>query len=213
MSEYTQATDVVASYLEVTEQKRGLGSDQGWFANPWLDRPLHNIRVRDSSGREHVVTERVSPEHSAEISHSIHRLRSSIDLPVAWLARILRVERQTIYAWLRETTLSSTAPRLANAQRISDLQIIAEQWRNKTGSRLSRKHAVLHYQNRSMLSWLEQSDLKDPKLIEALAEFSKMERTHELLKPLSRRIFRGSPHPGSHREQFMERSSVSEPKE
>lgn len=213
MSDNLQAIDVVTSHYEATDHKRALSSSSSWFDNPWLDRTVNNIRVRDSLGREHLLTERVSPEYSVAISHSIHRLRSAIDLPIAWLARILRVERQTIYAWMREATLSTTAPRPGNAQRISELQGIGEQWRMRTGSRLSRKHAVLCYQNRSLLDWLEESDLKDANLAAALRAFSQMERTHELIKPLSRRLYRAEAHPDAHRERFMESSSVLEPKE
>lgn len=213
MSDLNHAHESPTSHYEARDYRQAKGKNSDWFDNPWLDRTVHNVRVHDSKGHEHFVTEHPSPEFRAELASSIHTLRSFFDLPTAWLAQILRVQRQTIYAWMKEAALCSTAPRPGNAQRISDLKRIGEQWRAATGSRMLRKHALLHYENRSLLDWIAESELQDSELVRALEEFTKMARPHELLKPLSQRLYRGDPHPGAHRERFLEPLSVLEPKE
>lgn len=213
MSDFNHAHESPPPYYETRDSRQAKGANSYWFDNPWLDRTVHNVRVRDSHGREHLITEQPSPEFRAALASSIHTLRSFFDLPTAWLAQMLRVQRQTIYAWMKEAALCSTAPRAGNAQRISDLKRIGEQWRTETGSRMLRKHALLHYENRSLLDWIAESELQDPEFVIALEEFAKMARPHELLKPLSQRLYRGEPHPGAHRERFLEPSSVFEPKE
>lgn len=54
-------------------------------------------------------------------------LRASFGLSVSDLARILLVERPTIYSWLR----GENEPRQVNRDRVSDIWSICEPWRNR----------------------------------------------------------------------------------
>jgi DNA-binding XRE family transcriptional regulator len=58
-------------------------------------------------------------------SSKLARIRANLSLKVAELARILRVERPTIYAWMRD---ASIALRTENGERLDRLEEVALAW-------------------------------------------------------------------------------------
>lgn len=188
--------------------------EQQWAYSPWHGTHLQNLKVRspDKQSRLH-VTEEASVEARVDLTTSLHSLRSTWDLPVAWLARILRVERQTIYAWMKGVDVTTTSPRQNNALRLQQLHALGVEWRKLSDARFSRKHAMVYFGTRNLLEWLEQSDLDAPILLEHFKVASRSGKNHELIKTLSQSMYRGPAHPESDKQRLLDRRFIAESKE
>lgn len=66
-------------------------------------------------------------ESIADLSDILLEIRLALGLKITELAHILRVERQTIYAWLKPGTQAK--PHSRNADRLASIGEIASQWR------------------------------------------------------------------------------------
>ena len=202
----------------VTSQIRSAGNsgDSGspWAHSPWHGTHLQNLRVKsnDKHPKFH-VTEEASLETRVSLSTDLHSLRHVWDLPVAWIARILRVERQTIYAWMKGSDVTTTSPRQNNALRLQQLHSLGIEWRKLTDSRFSRKHAMIYFGTRNLLEWMEHSELDNPILLEHFKSASQLGKNHELVKTLSQSMYRGPAHPESNRQRLLDRRVIPEPKE
>lgn len=190
------------------------GTEHQWAYSPWHGTHLQNLKLRshDKQSKLH-VTEEASLDARISLSTSLHSLRNTWDLPIAWLARILRVERQTIYAWMKGLDVTTTSPRQNNALRLQQLHSLGMEWKKLSDARFSRKHAMVYFGTRSLLEWMEQSELDAPILIAHFKEASRVGKNHELVKTLSQTMYRGPAHPESDRQRLLDRRFIAESKE
>lgn len=197
----------------------GIAGDNGepeheWAYSPWHGTHLKNLRIRSTEKHSKLhITEEASPETRAGLATSLHTLRNIWDLPVAWLARILRVERQTIYAWMKGIDVTTTSPRQNNALRLQQLHLLGAEWKKLSDDRFSRKHAMVYFGTRNLLEWIEQSELDSPVLIEYLKEVSRIGKNHELVRTLSQSMYRGPAHPEANKQRLLDRRFIGESKE
>lgn len=211
----SDALNDFSTVLSIVRQVGEYGApDHPWAYSPWHGTHLQNLRVKSSEKHPRLhVTEEAGLEARTTLATSLHSLRQTWDLPVAWLARILRVERQTIYAWMKGLAVTTTSPRHSNAIRLQQLHELAAEWRRLTDVRFSRIHATTYFGTRSLLEWLEQSELDDPLLVEHFAKASQVNKNHELVRTLSQSMYRGPAHPDSAKQRLLDRRFIAEPKE
>lgn len=107
---------------------------------------------------------------------------------ISELAAILRVQRPTVYAWLR----GEWEPRPAHVERIGCLYRIAERWVANSGPRLGRL-SVQFAGSVSLLDLLKESDIDETMIHGSLAqlrarvEVSRVERKRRSVKEVARR--------------------------
>ena len=182
------------------------------FNPPAATRYVGKITIRDGTYRHVVLSDEMPQSLSASLAEQLKQVRLTFDLPTAWVAKILRVKRQTVYLWSEGAGSVSVSPRESNLQRLDGLLRLGLKWRTLSNVRFNRKHAMHIFDHKPLLEWLEKSELSDPKLDAMLSSVAENGLPHPLVKPLNDRIYRGPAHPLAHRERLLERSLVGEPK-
>lgn len=181
------------------------------FSPPAVTGFVGRVTVRaGQQTRQFIVSDEMHPAVSASLCARLQKIRLTFDLPTAWLAKILRVKRQTLYVWSEGTGSVSVTPRESNVQRINQLLALGEIWRQFSEIRFNRRHALLSFEHKPLLEWLEKLDLDDMKLRTMFEEAAKMDKPHHLLRSRSER---SSAHPFAHRERLLRRGLVGEPEE
>jgi transcriptional regulator with XRE-family HTH domain len=144
---YARRTPVFISYL-------GQLAGTGGFGNALF-------RVISSSGLEFISSASQSADEAEERAPTPARMlaviRAAFGTNVSQTARVLRVERPTIYAWLRE----EATPRLVSLQRLLKLYALAREWSRYSEQPASR---VLHQplvDNRSLFELLQEDPLRE----------------------------------------------------
>lgn len=103
-------------------------------------------------------------------SSKLARIRSNLSLQVAELARILRVERPTIYSWMRDDNIEL---RSENRERLDQLEDLAISWQELSSAPLGSLIRTPNESGSSIVSLLEQQRFSEAqKLIEAVAQAS-----------------------------------------
>jgi transcriptional regulator with XRE-family HTH domain len=101
-------------------------------------------------------------------SERLARIRANLSLNVAELARILRVERPTIYAWMRDEIASL---RTENRQRLDRLDFLARRWGALSTFPVGGLIRATNDAGDSLLSLLERERFSDAlRILEALPE-------------------------------------------
>lgn len=201
-----------------TEQVSGLATvvastDQIWANTPSSGTNFGHVTLNDGDGsRVLELTQSMPVDAAVALAERIDSLRVTFDLPVAWLARILGIERQTLYAWMRTSGAETTSPRQSSLDRLKRLEELNDKWRMLSTGRLTRGHAQLEYKSRSILDWLTK-DLNSFHTVEAIRSAALANQAPGWLGPASQRLYRGPAHPDASRDQMLERSLVREPKE
>lgn len=115
------------------------------------------VSVHEGSGSSVLVRSEhpseASPNSSSElvVEEALGYIQAGFGLTITSLAAILRVERPTVYAWLR----GSSTPTASNLERISQIHSLAQKWIEYSGGRtLGADLALVAEDGKSLLDLL-----------------------------------------------------------
>jgi hypothetical protein len=93
------------------------------------------LRRHTNAGAERLVSrvESVPPEPTVDVRGQLTLIRSSFGLSITELAQVLKVERPTIYTWLRQTV----RPHEQNRRRLDLVYELADFWRSLSSASLA----------------------------------------------------------------------------
>jgi transcriptional regulator with XRE-family HTH domain len=91
-------------------------------------------------------------------SEKLARIRANLSLSVAELARVLQVERPTIYAWMRDDSVS---PRAENRFRLDQLHGLARRWERLSNLPIGKLVREANDAGDSLVSILEAERFED----------------------------------------------------
>jgi DNA-binding XRE family transcriptional regulator len=101
-------------------------------------------------------------------SEKLARIRANLSLNVTEMARVLKVERPTIYAWMRDDTV---ALRSENRLRLDRLHSLAKRWEERSTLPVARLLRDSNDAGESLLELLEAERFDDARnLLDALAQ-------------------------------------------
>jgi hypothetical protein len=94
-------------------------------------------------------------EVSLDLPHRIGAIKQSLSLNMTQLARVLGVERPTVYSWIGGISL----PQANNEERLVKLYSIARDWRRASSAPVGEYLSRSFDDGRSLLDWLSDADL------------------------------------------------------
>jgi transcriptional regulator with XRE-family HTH domain len=111
-----------------------------------------------------------------DTSERMTGLRRYFSLTVTDLARVLRVERPTIYAWLK----GSSAPHSGNLRRLEKIYRLAQEWRAKSSIPMGTYVREPFDDGRSVLDYLAEEHLQERMIRYAFTEIkSRLDQEQE----------------------------------
>lgn len=143
----------------------GAGRNTEHPLEAWLDTHTGGDAARliaiacDRSGsavRTTQLTAGISPPTPREAPEALAHIQSAFGLSVTALASVLRVERPTIYSWLRSTNV----PTAANRQRIEQVANLADQWLALSGGSPPKDLRAEVLAGKSLLELLSEEHLR-----------------------------------------------------
>lgn len=136
----------------ISSTTQGLAGPALQGITSWCD--CYGARLSEGSGGEALVPRSASSK--------LARVRSNLSLQVAELARILRVERPTVYSWMRD---DSVALRAENRDRLDRLEVLAQRWESRSNLPVGALIRAPNDAGESVVSLLEQERLADAQVL------------------------------------------------
>lgn len=156
---------------------------RGWFVSmepSWPLRPAYlyelSLVFEPGTGTATAVRARIAPQPESQVLASpavmLAEIRSIMGLNIAETARVIGVERPTIYAWLS----GRSTPQKANALRLVRIARLAARWRRRSDMPLGDRARVLGPDGRSIVDLMALYPVPDALIEERLADAA----THEI---------------------------------